>query len=219
MARFLSLTLFGVMMLMVLVACGGAQDDDVVSGVDAPTVTVVPTEPPVPTDTAVPPTEPAPLATATIMDEYEQPETATLLKTEVVAVYDHDTAAFTQGLLWHEGGFYESTGLRGESSLRRVSLEGDVETLIPVESAYFAEGLVLVDGRLIQLTWQSQVALIYDLETLEEIGHFEYSGEGWGICYSAETDTLWMSDGSDRLTERDPETLEALRVIQASVNG
>ena len=160
-----------------------------------------------------------PQMTATAVPSEEVSEEVVRLVPDVLAVYDHDPAAFTQGLLWYEGGFYESTGLYGESSVRRTTLDGTVVQFLPVDAAYFSEGLALVDGRLIQLTWQSQMALVYDRETLTEIGRFAYEGEGWGICFSQETGTLWMSDGSSRLVEREVTTFEPIREIEVLLEG
>ena len=118
-----------------------------------------------------------------------------LLVPEVLNEYPHDSSAFTQGLLWHEGYLYESTGLWGQSSLRRVDIEtGAPETVIALDEAYFAEGLERVGDRLIQLTWQAGLAFVYDFETLELIDTLEYEGEGWGLCYDGRY--LFMSDSS-----------------------
>ena len=91
---------------------------------------------------------------------------------EVLNVYPHDADAFTQGLLWHEGYLYESTGLYGESTLRRVDIEsGEPLQLLSIDEAYFAEGLELVDGKLIQLTWKAGRAFVYDFASFESDRH------------------------------------------------
>lgn len=121
---------------------------------------------------------------------------------EVINVYPHDADAFTQGLLWHEGYLYESTGLFGESTLRRVDLRtGEPLQLLSIDGAYFAEGLALVDEKLIQLTWKAGRAFVYDFATLERIDAIEYDGEGWGLCYDGRY--LFMSDSSAYLSVRD----------------
>lgn len=126
---------------------------------------------------------------------------------EVLEKYPHARDAFTQGLLLHDGKFYESTGLYGQSSLRRVDPEtGTVELKIDLPAQYFAEGLALVDDRLIQLTWRENTAFVYDRETFEQIDQFTYEGEGWGLDYDGER--LVMSNGSNFLTFRDPVTFE-----------
>ena len=132
-----------------------------------------------------------------------------LLVPEVLKEFPHDSSAFTQGLLWHEGYLYESTGLWGQSSLRRVDIEsGAPETLIALDDAYFAEGLERVGGRLIQLTWQAGQAFVYDFDTFEHIDTLEYDGEGWGLCYDGRY--LFMSDSTSRLSIREPESFQLI---------
>lgn len=153
----------------------------------------------------------------TIAQERADPLT-TILVPEVISERPHDTDAFTQGLLLYDGYFYESTGLRGESSLRKVDPEtGEVVQQIDLDDIYFGEGLARVDDRLIQLTWTSEVAFIYDLETFEQIGEYEYEGQGWGLCYDGEE--LYMSNGSNIITVRDPVTFEVLREIEIELNN
>lgn len=133
---------------------------------------------------------------------------------EVLNVYPHDAGAFTQGLLWHEGYLYESTGLYGESTLRRVDLEsGEPRQLLSIDDAYFAEGLELVDDKLIQLTWQAGIAFVYDVASFDLLDTIAYDGEGWGLCYDGRF--LFMSDGSPYLSVRDAETFAL--VVRAAV--
>ncbi len=144
-----------------------------------------------------------------------------ILVPEVINVFPHDGRAFTQGLLWHDGKLYESTGKRGFSSLREVDLTtGEVLRLVNVSRPeeeltgdnplpdYFAEGLVLLDDRLIQLTWTEGEAFVYDLATFERVDTLTYAGEGWGICYDGRY--LFMSDSTSYLQVRDPETFELI---------
>jgi glutaminyl-peptide cyclotransferase len=155
------------------------------------------------------PTTPAPTPT---------PRPADILVPEVIADYPHDTGAYTQGLLLHDGLFYESAGQYGESTLRQVDPEtGEVLKQVDVPAEYFAEGLALVEDRLIQITWREQTAFVYDLETFEQVGVFEYEGEGWGLCYDGQQ--LFMSDGTDTLTIRDPQTFEATDERLISLEG
>lgn len=124
---------------------------------------------------------------------------------EVLNVYPHDADAFTQGLLWHEGYLYESTGLYGASTLRRVDIEsGEALELLTLDELYFAEGLERVGNRLIQLTWKAGRAFVYDFASFELIDAIEYDGEGWGLCYDGRY--LFMSDGSPFLSIRDPQS-------------
>ena len=132
-----------------------------------------------------------------------------VLVPQVLNTYPHDPNAFTQGLLWHAGALYESTGLYGRSSLRRVDIAtGQPEINLPLDEAYFAEGLELVGDRLIQLTWQSGLAFVYDFPSLELIETIEYAGEGWGLCSDGRF--LFMSDGSAFLSLRDQDSFELI---------
>ena len=102
----------------------------------------------------------------------------------VVATYPHDPQAFTQGLVYRDGEFYESTGLVGRSSLRKVDLvSGAVKQQVPVDAPYFAEGLADVGNRLFQLTWQHGRVFVYDKNTFNRVGEMAYQGEGWGLCH------------------------------------
>ena len=133
-----------------------------------------------------------------------QAASAAKLRLKVVRTFPHDPSAFTQGLLFFEGKFYESTGLYGRSSLRRVDPEsGVVERGVDLQADLFGEGLARVGGRLIQLTWQNGRALVWNLATLRKEREISYQGEGWGICFDGRS--LVMSDGSDTLALRDPE--------------
>ena len=132
--------------------------------------------------------------------------------------YSHQRDGFTQGLLWHEGELYESTGLYGKSSLRRVDLEtGEVLQMESVDASYFAEGLELVNDRLYQLTWKAGVVLVYDRESFQQIDQLTYEGEGWGLAYDGES--LIMSNGTPILTFRDPATFAPVRQVVVRANG
>lgn len=135
----------------------------------------------------------------------------------VVNTYDHARDAYTQGLLWHDGHLYESTGLTGGSSLRKTELSGKVLENISLDRQYFAEGLALLGGRLFQLTWMNNKAFVYDLETLKPIKEFGYSGQGWGL--TEDGTYLYMSDGSEKIYVLDPETFKRLRTIEVYTNN
>jgi glutamine cyclotransferase len=123
----------------------------------------------------------------------------------VVHVYPHDPEAYTQGLIYRDGFLYESTGRNGRSTLRKVELEtGQVVQQKRLDLAYFAEGLADWNGRLLQLTWQSNVAFVYDAMTFTLETTRRYEGEGWGLAHDGAR--LVMSDGSDTLRLLDPAT-------------
>jgi glutaminyl-peptide cyclotransferase len=137
---------------------------------------------------------------------------------KVVRAYSHDPRAFTQGLLFLDGKLYESTGLHGRSSMRRVELtSGQVEQESRLPADFFGEGLARVGQRLIQLTWKNHKALVWDLATLEKESEFSYEGEGWGLCFDGRH--LVMSDGSDRLTFRDPNTFAKEGEVRVRLAG
>ena len=133
------------------------------------------------------------------------------LEAEVVAERPHDRTAFTQGLVFLGGRLFESTGLRGASSLRELDpATGSVLRQAPVPGDAFAEGLTATaDGRLVQLTWTEGLAFVRDPDTLEVAGEFRYPGEGWGLT-TLDDRRLVQSDGSDTLVVRDPDTFEPL---------
>jgi glutaminyl-peptide cyclotransferase len=140
------------------------------------------------------------------------------VRPEIVATFPHDRQAFTQGLVFHEGRLFESTGLVGRSTLRRVvPATGAVEKSVTLSGDLFAEGLALVGDRFVQLTWQNHVALRYDLD-FASIDRLEYTGEGWGLCYDGKR--LVMSDGSSKLLFRNPTTFAVTGEIEVrNANG
>ncbi len=141
------------------------------------------------------------------------------LKVKVLASYPHDGAAFTQGLQFEGDFFYESTGLEGQSSVRKVEVKtGAVLKKAPLDDRLFGEGLVHLDNRLIQLTWLDGIAIVWDAETLTELQRWKYQGEGWGLTFDG--NQLIQSDGSSWLTFRDPNDFSVqgkLRVKQAGL--
>ncbi len=131
---------------------------------------------------------------------------------EIINVYPHDREAFTQGLFYHEGYLYESTGLHGKSSLRKADLKtGKIIKKIALPAEYFAEGITLHNNNIYQLTWTNQLMFLYDGENLKKIRALKYSGEGWGI--TSDGKNLFMSDGSAKITRRDPDTLDIINVL------
>ncbi len=137
---------------------------------------------------------------------------------QIVRVFPHDPDAFTQGLQWVGGALYEGTGLVGRSSIRRVALEtGTVEQKRDVPAPYFGEGITVWKNDLIELTWQSHVAFVYDRATFAPKKQFSYPGEGWGLTEDGAN--LIMSDGSDQLRVLDPTTFAEKRRINVTAAG
>jgi glutamine cyclotransferase len=137
---------------------------------------------------------------------------------DVVASHPHDPNAYLQGLVWHDGGFFESTGLLRRSTLRRVEWpSGRVVRRVDLPPDVFGEGLARVGNRLVQLTWQSGRAFVYDLKTLRLLEELRYEGEGWGLTFDGAS--LIQSDGTDVLTYRDPRRFAPIRRLAVTWNG
>ena len=138
-------------------------------------------------------------------------------KVEVVKEYPHDTGAYTQGLFFDGGRFYESTGQFGESSFREVELAtGKVLSKMNFQQKYFGEGSVMLDGNLYILTWLNKVAFVYDAKTLEYRQTYSYPREGWGLTTDGKS--LIASDGSSRLFFLTPE-LKQERYVDVKMDG
>jgi len=137
---------------------------------------------------------------------------------EVQHVYPHDSNSFTQGLEYADGFLYEGTGLNGRSSVRRVKLEtGEVLKRRDVPAQHFGEGITLWQSDLIELTWKSEVAFVYDKDTLQQRRTLTYPGEGWGITHDGTH--LIMSDGSEWLRILDPTTFAERRRVRVMAAG
>ena len=137
---------------------------------------------------------------------------------QVIHTYPHDQQAYTQGLLYLDGHLYESTGLKGHSSLRKEDLEtGRILQFQDVPSQYFAEGLSSWGATLVQLTWQNHLALVYDRATFRFLRTLPYSGEGWGLTEDGKS--LILSDGTATLRFLDPATFHEVRRFVVKDHG
>ena len=136
---------------------------------------------------------------------------------KVVASYNHDNQAYTQGLQFEDGFFYESTGLNNKSSLRKVKPEtGEILQSYILEGEYFGEGLTIVDNKLIQLTWKNHKGFVYDKKNFEKIQEFDVATEGWGLSYY--NDTLLLTDGSENIYFLEKNNFSTLKFIQVYDN-
>ena len=130
----------------------------------------------------------------------------------VVQSFPHDPEAFTQGLAYRAGFLYEGTGLEGRSSLRKVRLEtGEIVERVDLDPQFFGEGIAIVQDKIVQLTWKSQVGLVYDIRTFRLRHDFAYAGEGWGLA--ANGADLYMGDGSSEIRVLDSATFAEKRRI------
>jgi glutamine cyclotransferase len=132
---------------------------------------------------------------------------------KIITTYPHDRTAFTQGLIYQDGCFYESTGLYGRSSLRKVELKtGMILKKHSLPSLFFGEGITLLGTKIIQLTWKSRMGFVYNKESFEVLQTFHYPTSGWGITNDGRQ--LIMSDGSSTLFFLDPETFKEVDKIE-----
>lgn len=137
---------------------------------------------------------------------------------QVLATYPHDPAAYTEGLVWVDGQLYESTGLRGVSTLRRVDLSsGKVVQAHRLAVSDYGEGLTAVGDRLVQLTWKGRHGYVYDRTSFAPTGQFSYPTEGWGLTYDGHA--LIMSDGSATLHFLDPISYQPTRDLAVTMDG
>lgn len=134
-----------------------------------------------------------------------------MIEYEVIKKYPHDGNAYTQGLFFYEGYLYESTGLYGKSSLRKVRIvDGQVLKQINLAPIYFAEGIALLNQKIYQLTWESHKGFIYNMD-FDKIGEFSYPGEGWGI--TTDGTYLIISDGSNYLNFYEPASMNIVKTL------
>ena len=137
---------------------------------------------------------------------------------QVVRSFPHDPDAFTQGLQYVDGFFYEGTGLNGRSSIRKVKIDsGEVLQRRAVPAEHFGEGITVFKNDLFELTWQSHIAFVYDKTTFEPKKRFSYPGEGWGL--TTDGVDLIMSDGTNQLRVLDPLTFTEKRRINVAADG
>lgn len=147
----------------------------------------------------------------------QQESTSPWYTYRIVNVYPHDPQAFTQGLVFHGGYLYESTGLYNFSTLRRVELEtGSILQIKHLSHQYFGEGLTIFTDSIIQLTWKSNVGFVYDVHSFELLQNFSFPNEGWGLTHDG--DQLIMSDGTNTLSFLDPETFEKIGELYVQNN-
>jgi glutaminyl-peptide cyclotransferase len=178
-------------------------------------------DPPPTTSSSAAPTTTASPQTATSVTEpgASSPEGAVeLLVPEVLSIRPHDPEAFTQGLLIENGRLFESTGRYGSSTLRELDpATGAVLRSVAVDDSLFAEGLELVDDRLVLLTFREGKAIVFESDSFETIGEFSYPTEGWGLCFDGER--LVMSDGTPTLVFRDPGTFAEIGRLTVTIGG
>ena len=138
----------------------------------------------------------------------------------VVNIYPHDSSTYTEGLEWHDSSLYESGGdpdYKGKSKLVRTDLKtGKVLQKLGLSSAYFGEGITLLDGKIYQMTYKEQKCFVYDAKTFQLLKTFTYSGEGWGMTNDGKE--IIMDDGSNHLFYRNPQNFAVTRTVDVVDN-
>jgi glutamine cyclotransferase len=143
----------------------------------------------------------------------QKPDQIPVLSAKVVHAYPHDPRAFTQGLEYYGGYLYESTGIAGQSTLRKVALQtGEVVRKVGLPPQYFGEGLTILGGKIYQLTWLAKKGFIYDLRTFRQVGEFPYDTEGWGLAHDDKS--LILSNGTNIIRYIDPLSFKVTRTIE-----
>ncbi len=136
----------------------------------------------------------------------------------VIRRFPHDPGAFTEGLFWHGGVFYESTGEPGRSSIRKIDpASGRVLRKVDIPAPVFGEGIAPWRGQIVSLTWRNQTGWRWSLDTLRRLSEWHYPGEGWAL--TGDGRHLIMSDGTPQLRLLDPATLKELRRITVTAEG
>ncbi|HEV7991307.1 MAG TPA: glutaminyl-peptide cyclotransferase [Gemmatimonadaceae bacterium] len=140
------------------------------------------------------------------------------LRARAARRWPHDTAAYTQGLLVHDGRLLESTGIKGRSDVREVDEHsGRVLRRTELPGTEFGEGIAVLGERLYQLTWESGRGRVYDVRTLTPVDSFRYEGEGWGLA--SDGAALYLSDGTSSIRVIDPAGFRVSRTIKVTEAG
>jgi glutamine cyclotransferase len=133
-------------------------------------------------------------------------------------VYPHDTASFTQGLVFYKGGLYEGTGLEGRSKLMKVDLKsGKALRTINLDAKYFGEGITILNDTIYQLTWKNKVVFVYSLKDFKKINEFPIGTEGWGITHNGKE--LIVCTGGSNLYFYEPSAFRLLRTMSVMESG
>lgn len=141
------------------------------------------------------------------------------LTAKIIKRHNHDITSYTQGLEFYEGRLFEGTGQNGQSKISEINLEGEsVGNTIKLDGTYFGEGITIMDGVLFQLTYRKEKCFTYSIEDSVQIlpDDFSYVGQGWGLCNDGKS--IIMSNGTERITFRNPETFQIERTIDVYNN-
>ena len=145
-------------------------------------------------------------------------EKRALSKANIIKKFKHDPSAFTQGLVYHNDHFFESTGGWGSSEIRKINKHtGKVINFNKLQSKYFGEGITIYDNKIFQVTWKSNKGFVYDINNFKLLDDFNIYGQGWGLTNDGQS--LILSDGSEKIYYLNPKNFEIEKTISVSVNG
>ena len=145
-------------------------------------------------------------------------EKRVLSKANIIKKYKHDPSAFTQGLVYQNDHFFESTGGWGTSEIRKINKHtGKVINFNKLQSKYFGEGLTIYDDKIFQVTWKSNKGFVYDIDNFKLLDEFKIYGQGWGLTNDGTS--LILSDGSEKIYYLNPKNFEIEKTISVSING
>ena len=145
-------------------------------------------------------------------------EKRALSKANIIKKYKHDPSAFTQGLVYQNDHFFESTGGWGSSEIRKINKHtGKVINFNKMQSKYFGEGITIYDNKIFQVTWKSNKGFVYDIKHLKLLDDFNIYGQGWGLTNNG--NSFILSDGSEKIYYLNPQNFEIEKTISVSVNG
>ena len=145
-------------------------------------------------------------------------EKRALSKANIIKKFKHDPSAFTQGLVYQNDHFFESTGGWGSSEIRKINKHtGKVINFNKLQSKYFGEGITIYDNKIFQVTWKSNKGFIYDITNLKLLDDFNIYGQGWGLTNDGKS--LISSDGSEKIYYLNPKNFQIEKTISVSVNG
>ena len=145
-------------------------------------------------------------------------EKRALSKANIIKKFKHDPSAFTQGLVYQNDHFFESTGGWGSSEIRKINKHtGKVINFNKLQSKYFGEGITIYDNKIFQVTWKSNKGFVYDINNFKLLDEFKIYGQGWGLTNDGKS--LILSDGSEKIYYLNPKNFEIEKTISVSING
>jgi glutamine cyclotransferase len=145
-------------------------------------------------------------------------EKRALSKANIIKKYKHDPSAFTQGLVYQNDHFFESTGGWGSSEIRKINKHtGKVINFKKLQSKYFGEGITIYDNKIFQVTWKSNKGFVYDINNFKLLDDFNIYGQGWGLTNDGQS--LILSDGSEKIYYLNPKNFQIEKTISVSLNG